>query len=276
VGSTLADLKARRAPFSEDPALEAQVLLSHVTGKPKAWLLAHPEHLLNPEEEEALQNGLKRLQEGDPLPYLLGHWEFYRLNFRITPAVLIPRPETELLVEAAIEWLRIHPRRRRVIDVGTGSGVIAVTLAVQEYNLVVYASDISIEALKVAGSNAIQHQVQEKIRFFQADLLTCLGSPVNLICANLPYIPTQTLHSLPVYGREPTMALDGGADGLRLIRRFLQDAPHCLAPGGLLLMEIEERHGPAVCSLAETSFPKGQIAVLHDMAGKDRLLRVEL
>jgi len=276
VGSTLADIKARRAPFCEDPALESQVLLSHVTGKPKAWLLAHPEHLLNPGEEEDLLHGLERLEKGDPLPYLLGHWEFFRLDFQITPAVLIPRPETELLVAAAIEWLRIHPRRRRVIDVGTGSGAIAVTLAVQEYNLVVYASDISIEALKVAGSNAIQHQVQEKIRFFQADLLTCMGSPVNLICANLPYIPTQTLHALPVYGREPTLALDGGADGLRLIRRFLKDAPDCLAPGGLLLMEIEERQGPAVRSLAETSFPKAQIAVLQDMAGKDRLLRIEV
>jgi release factor glutamine methyltransferase len=238
VGSTLADIKTQRAPFTEDPGLEAQVLLSHVTGKPKAWLLAHPEMLLSPEEEAAVQHGLIRLDQGDPLPYLLGHWEFYRLDFQVTPAVLIPRPETELLVEAAIEWLRIHPRRRRVVDVGTGSGAIAVTLAVQEYNLVVYASDISMDALKIAAANAIHHRVQEKIRFFQADLLTCMGTPVNLVCANLPYIPTQTLHTLPVYGREPTMALDGGADGLRLIRRLLQDAPHCLPSAGFLLMGI--------------------------------------
>jgi release factor glutamine methyltransferase len=237
------------------PALDAQVLLAHVLEQPRAWLLAHPETELTPAQAAAFETCLVRLERGEPLPYLLGHWEFYGLEFIINPSVLIPRPETELLVETALAWLRAHPDRRQAVDVGAGSGCIAVSLAKLVPDLQVTAVDISSAALDVIRLNASRHGVAERIHCQQSDLLTGAHGPFDLICANLPYIPTGTLADLPVAAYEPRQALDGGPDGLQVIRRLLDQSCLYLSPGGLLLVEIENRQGKAVMDLAGRCSP---------------------
>ena len=262
---------------SETPALDAQVLLVHITGKNRAWLLAHPEAALISGQQQALETAISRLQTGEPLPYVLGHWEFYGLNFTINAHTLIPRPETELLVEQALEWLRAHPGQRHAADIGTGSGCIAIALAATLPDLQVIATDISPKALEVARKNAETHGLSNRIDFIQTDLLAppAPGILPNVICANLPYIPTKTLEGLEVFRREPTLALDGGPDGLNLIRRLLPQAVQNLTSEGLLLLEIENTQGQAALKLAQEYFPQAQIDLLPDLAGHDRIIRIE-
>lgn len=257
---------------------EAQLLLAHILGRTRAWVISHPGANLSVEEQARLDGALAQLEAGIPLPYVLGHWEFFSLDFTLTPEVLIPRPETELLVETALGWLKEHPEARTAVDVGTGSGCIAVTLAKLVPNLKVIAVDRSAEALSVARQNAQQHEVAERVRFLQADLLSCLDKvnpAIQLLVANLPYIPTRTLHSLPIFGREPTMALDGGIDGMSLIAELLAQAKLHLAPGGLALLEIEAGQGTAVKALAGQAFPEAEVSVKQDLAGLDRLLVIQ-
>jgi release factor glutamine methyltransferase len=216
----------------------------------------------------------RQLESGQRLPYVLGTWEFFGLEWEITPEVLIPRPETELLVEKALGWLRGHPEQRRAADVGTGSGCIAVSLAVSIPNLVVLATDLSPSAVQVARRNAVRHHVEERVECVCSDLIPQGERAFALIAANLPYIPTRKLHALPVYGHEPSLALDGGLDGLDLIRRLLGIAPERLASGGLLLLEIEASQGPAVLSMACDAFEDGEIHLHQDLSGRDRLLEV--
>jgi release factor glutamine methyltransferase len=273
---TLLDqIRARLSASSETPGLDAQVLLAAVTGNRRAWALAHPQASLTDEQTAALEAALLRLEGGEPLPYVLGKWEFYGLEFTLSPATLIPRPETELLVEQALGWLRAHPGRRWAADVGTGSGCIAVALAVHIPDLKVLASDLSIEALQLAADNVSRHGVQERIRLIRADLLPPVAQRFDLICANLPYIPSEKLAGLKVSQREPLLALDGGPDGLDLIRRLLKLAPESLAPGGALLMEIEASQGPAAGELARAALPSAAVEVIPDLAGYDRLVKVQ-
>jgi len=274
----LQDLYKSLEALSDTAYLDAQVLLAHILERPRAWVLAHPEYALTLDQATRLQAGLARVQAGEPLPYVLSRWEFYALQFELTPAVLIPRPETELLVDHALEWLRQYPDRRRAADAGTGSGIIAVVLAYSIPSIQVFASDLSSQALQVAQANAQKHGVQARLHLVQANLLLPFLHPdarFDLVCANLPYIPTATLHSLPVFGREPEQALDGGPLGLDLIQHLLLQAPDCLAPGGLLLLEIEASQGPAASALAWESFPEAEVRVLSDYAGHDRVLRVQ-
>lgn len=278
--AALADLSARLASLSDTPALEAQVLLAHILQMPRAWVLAHLEVELSPAQQQELERSAARLEHGEPLPYIVGHWEFYGLDFLVTPAVLIPRPETELLVERALDWLRAHPACRWAADIGTGSGCIAIALAARIPDLQVLAIDFSPQALEVAQQNAAHHGVAERITFLQADLLDLPAGhsprPFDLIAANLPYIPTSTLVELSVSRFEPKLALNGGEDGLDLIRHMLQQAPASLSPHGCLLLEIEARQGESARALAQAAFPQATVKVLPDLAGHDRLVAVEL
>lgn len=280
VAQFLVELNRRLAGVSDTPSLDAQVLLAHVTGKSRSWLLAHPEAILSLDQYEALQEALSRLEQGQPLPYVLGHWEFYGLDFIVSPAVLIPRPETELLVEQALDWLRSHPHRRRLADVGTGCGCIAISLAVHVPDLQVIASDISAEALQVAEANVRKHGVADRVHLIQADLLppahsSPLPYPLDLIVGNLPYIPTSRLPSLKVSHWEPLLALDGGPDGTAHIRRLVQLLPDKLAPDGLLLLEIDADQGKMIPDIFQATFPQATVQVLPDLAGMERIVRVE-
>ncbi len=273
-------VRERLLGVSDTAFLDSQVLMAHVLGRARSWIIAHPEAILTTQQVNELEIALERLENREPLPFVLGHWEFYGLDFTVTPAVLIPRPETEHLVEQALDWLESHPGRRLAADVGTGSGCIAVALAKNATDLEVMACDISLEALRIARQNVRIHGLVNRVHCVQSDLVPGISNRVagsknlDLICANLPYVPTKILAGLPVSRREPVQALDGGPDGLRIIRRLLVVAPAILALPGLLLIEIEASQGAAVKSMAETAFPLGESSVLQDLAGNDRLVCV--
>jgi release factor glutamine methyltransferase len=228
------------------------VLLAHIVGRPRSWVLAHPEVVLTAEQAGNLESALARLEQGEPLPYILGHWEFFSLEFLVTPATLIPRPETELLVEIALDWLRLHPERRMALDVGTGTGCIAVALAVHNPDLRLLACDRSLEALRVAQTNIQRHGVQERVFGLQADLLPAIAksrfdrqpptSPADLqICA-------ETLGAIP----GSRWWSDGLTDPAAAENRF-----RCPAPGGLILIEIEERKVMRLCNLLDRNYSRG-------------------
>ncbi|MBV6466177.1 MAG: peptide chain release factor N(5)-glutamine methyltransferase [Anaerolineae bacterium] len=286
VASLLEEISGQLRAVTDTPDLDAQVLLAHLMGKPRTWLAAHPEARLSALELDSARREAARLAAGAPLPHILGRWEFFGLDFEVTPDVLIPRPETELLAEQAILWLQSRPVTNlsslRAADVGTGSGCIAVALAKHVPDARVLATDLSLPALQVARRNAHKHGVAARVDFVQCDLLPPRPSPLpteshfDVICANLPYIPTSALSGLSVFDHEPALALDGGSDGLDPIRRLLKIAPEWLAPDGLILLEIESRQGMAAVSLAYDSFEKATINLRRDLAGRERLLAIRL
>jgi len=282
ISSFIEQTVPRLSSVSDTPELDARVLLAHTLDKSRTWIEAHPETHLTRSQLVAAKKAVARLEAGEPLPYVLGHWEFFGLDLEITPDVLIPRPETELMVECAINWLSAAPERRTVADVGTGSGCIAVAIAKHIPDVKIFATDISRPALEVARRNARRQDVAKRIDFIQCDLLPPHPDPLptdlhfDLICANLPYIPTRTLHELPVYGREPSLALDGGADGLDIVRRLLRIALEWLAPNGMILLEIEASQGMTVVSLAYDAFDSAEIHLHQDLAGRDRLVEIML
>lgn len=265
-----------RTPAAEP--LDGPVLLAHVLGCDRAALLAHPERPLTPEQAATFRALIARRAEGVPVAYLTGRRAFFDLELLVTPDVLIPRPETEGLVELALDWAREHSGRLRIVDVGTGSGAIALALARHLPRAQVWAVDLSFAALRVARANATRHGLGERVHFAQADLLAACGGPTppfDLIVANLPYIPADVLLDLPVARHEPRLALDGGPEGLTLIRRLIAQAPCVLAANGLLLMEIEATQEERVTTLAAQAFPDAAIQVYRDYAGLPRVLRVE-
>jgi release factor glutamine methyltransferase len=275
VGAALDDIIIRLDKHSDSAGLDAQEVMARVMKRSRSWVMAHPEAQLTAKPAAVLETLVNRLEGGEPLPYVLGRRDFFGLGFEVTPNVLIPRPETELLVERAIVWLKAHPDFRQAADVGTGSGCIGIALAVNIPDLQIMASDISPAALKIAQRNAVKIGVGQRTDFICCDLFPP-ETEYDLIVANLPYIPTKTLQKLPIYGREPTMALDGGPDGLQMIRGLLNAAPDRLVPGGLLLMEIEASEGAAALSLACDSFAEAEIHLHKDLAGHDRILEVQL
>lgn len=273
-----AALKAGRRALtvaSETAGLDAQVLLAKASGADRAWLLAHPEAPLAPEHARDFQLFLDRCRGGEALAYVLGEWEFSGRAFHLTRDVLIPRPETELLVESATEFLRHWPGIRLAADVGTGSGCIAITLLAEIVGITFLATDLSLPALRVASKNAITHRVAGRFHAVQMDLLSGTRAPLPLICANLPYVPSKELAGLMVGKREPGLALDGGPDGLLLLRRFLGDLPRCLAPQGRALLEIGAGQGEAILACIGATQPGLRSWVLPDLAGCDRLLVIE-
>ncbi len=212
-----------------------------------------------------------------PVAYLTGRRAFFDLELLVTPDVLIPARRPSIWSTGT--GVGTHARRTlRLIDVGTGSGAIALALARHLPGAQVWAVDRSFAALQIARANAARHGLGERVHFLQADLLTACGGatpPFDLIVANLPYIPAPLLADLPVARHEPLLALDGGPDGLTLIRRLMAQAPRVLAAHGLLLMEIEATQGEQVTALAAQVFPGATIQVHQDYAGLPRVLSVE-
>ncbi len=248
-----------------------------VLGIDRPALLAHPERTLTPVQSDSFQRLIERRAAGEPVPYLTGTRAFFDRDWLVSPAVLIPRPETEHLIEAALDWAREHDVQR-VVDVGTGSGAIAVTLAVHLPCAVVSAVDVSAEALLVARENAARAGMVDRIQFVQGDLLAPLvkaEQTVDLVAANLPYIPSGDLETLSVARWEPRLALDGGADGLDLVRRLLVQLPAVLAVPGLALLEIGAGQGERVAALAQAALPAARVRVLPDYAGFDRVVWIE-
>lgn len=250
------------------------VLLSYVVEKPKSWLIAHSDVLISPAQLCTLNNLVLRLANGEPLAYLIGHWSFFGLDFHVNKSVLIPRPETELLVENAIDWLRRNPAAHTIMDIGTGSGCIAISLASIFPERVFIASDIVFSTLEVARKNSLLHSTQN-ICLVECDLMKSLDTKFNLICANPPYIPTETLKSLQVSQHEPWLALDGGENGIETTSRILEESIHHLEKNGALLMEIESSKKEEILSVSRLFFPTAGIQILNDLAGNARLLMIQ-
>lgn len=260
----------------EAPLETGLLLISFGLQKPKTWILAHPEFLVNSEALASIKHFTLRLLKGEPLPYITNQQEFYGLPFIVSPAVLIPRPETELLVENAIKWLNANPQARSVLDVGTGSGCIAITLAKTFSELIFTAIDISLDALKIAKINAERNDVMQHINFLESDLLFSVDGNFDVMCANLPYIPTSKLRQVNSLAHEPRLALDGGEDGLLLIRKLLLQAVGHINSPGLILLEIEESTGEAAIEVAKQTFPDAAIVLQRDLADKERLISISL
>ncbi|MBN1430836.1 MAG: peptide chain release factor N(5)-glutamine methyltransferase [Anaerolineae bacterium] len=275
--STVGEVLAQARQTAGITAITGQAILAYIMKRDRAWLLAHTEVLLTTEQATRFTVLLERAAQGEPLAYLTGEREFYGLAFTVTPDVLIPRPETEGLVDAALHWSEQHRQPApRLVDVGTGSGAIAVTLAVRLPQAGITAVDVSPAALDVARRNASWHGVGERIELVQGSLLADITGPFDIILANLPYIPTDTLPTLDVIRWEPAPALDGGPDGLALIRLLIRQAATRLLPGGLLALEIQYDQGPVVAALCRDIFPTAAVTIAHDLAGLDRIVSVEL
>ncbi|MFC2037230.1 peptide chain release factor N(5)-glutamine methyltransferase [Chloroflexota bacterium] len=261
----------------ESPRLDAELLLAHVLGVNRAAVMAWPDRELTPKELTRYRGLVMRRAAREPLAYIVGHREFFDLDFVLNPHVLIPRPETELLVEHALQLGRRMAPAIQIADVGAGSGAIAVTLAVHLPQATVYALDDSAEALAVAEENARRHGVRERVHCLQGDLLAPLPGAVDLITANLPYVTMGEWDDLApeIRDYEPRSALDGGPDGLNLIRLLLVASAPSLRPGGVILLEIGASQGSVVTALARQSFSHAGVQLVRDYAGLDRLVVVQ-
>jgi release factor glutamine methyltransferase len=226
---------------------------------------------LCPEDGETFRHLVKRRRQGEPSAYITGHREFYGLDFRVDRSVLIPRPESELLVEMALALARHRPITA-VAEIGTGCGAIAVSLALNLPEAGIYATDVSGLALEVARLNCRQHGVTERVCLLQGDMLDPVPEPVDLLIANLPYVREADLAPAGPLSFEPRLALDGGADGLEKIDRLCRQAGDKLRPGGCLLLEIGQGQGEAVTALLRGLFPSGKIEVAADFGGIERVV----
>ncbi|HXG40099.1 MAG TPA: peptide chain release factor N(5)-glutamine methyltransferase, partial [Candidatus Limnocylindrales bacterium] len=252
-----------RVAGRETPRLDAELILADALGVDRTTVLAHPEAAVGADAERVFESGIRRREAGEPVAYIRGIREFYGLAFAVDRRALIPRPETELLVELAerevLDRLTAGPRPPgtpplRVADVGTGCGAIAVALAVAlrrrraDFDVEIVATESSPAALELARENAVGHGVADRIAFVVADLFPpSLERPFALVLANLPYVRSAEIDDLPVSVRafEPREALDGGPDGLGVIRAFLGRLPEVLEPGGRALFEIGEDQADA-------------------------------
>lgn len=261
---------------TETSELDVSVLIAHLLGRSRAWVLSHGESELSPEQLRLLEQNLHRYRQGVPLPYLLGWWEFFGHEFYVSEATLIPRPETELMVETILAWLKRHPQAVQVLDVGTGTGCVAISIALACERVRVVASDRSLPALQVAKRNVERYRLQSRVFSCAANLCPPLASRFDVICANLPYIPTGRLKTLPIYGKEPVLALDGGADGLEFYRNLFAILPHFTHPTALITCEMDADQSTEMIALAHRAFPTATVTVLQDLSGQDRLLKVDL
>jgi release factor glutamine methyltransferase len=264
---------------SDEASLEAEILLCHALGIDRARLYQQLGEPIG-EVSDAFAELLRRRRAREPLAYIVGHREFFGLEFDVSPAALIPRPETEMLVEAVMSFAteRFGAQPFHLADIGVGCGTIAVSVARALSNARVIATDVSSEALALAQRNAEKHGVDSRIEFREGDLLEPLTEPADLLAANLPYVTTSDWEALPPEIRdwEPRAALDGGPDGLRVIERFFRSTPDYLMPGGAVLAEIGDAQGSDARRIATETFPEAAIGVERDLAGKDRLLVVRL
>jgi len=279
VGQSLAwatDTLARAG--TDSPRLDAELLLGLSLGWTRERIYANPQDILGPEAKERFRSLLTRRAEGEPCAYITGHREFWSLDFLVTPAVLVPRPETERLVEIVLEYLDGFKEQAgpRILDLGTGSGAIAVALAKERRDLKIYATDLSAAALAIARANARRHGVDERVRFIQGDTFDPVKDfreSFHGIVSNPPYVKRSEMGALPgEVLREPGLALDGGADGLDLYRRIVPGALLYLRENGFLALEMAPDMARDLSSLFDTSDGYLGVSVFRDGPGRDRVI----
>jgi release factor glutamine methyltransferase len=272
-----AAVAALRAAGIVTAALDADVLLAHVLGVTKEALYAHPDTEMSHGAERRYRDLIERRARGEPVAYLRGFKEFYGIRFAVDPRVLIPRPETETLVDAAREV--IAGRAVTIADIGTGSGAVAIALAAHERGANVIATDISSDALSVARANALRAGVAERVEFREGDLLAPLQERVDVLVANLPYLRDDELRDLvgdrTSLAFEPRLAVTAGRDGLELIWRAASDLVRVLAPGGTALFEIDPSLADQVVGLLERT-TSGEVRVIRDLADDARVISARI
>lgn len=286
VGTTLADATDRlRIAGSPTPRLDAEVLVAHVAGRDRAWVLAHPEADLEPVVADGLRGALDRRLAGEPIAYIRGFKEWRSLRILTDPRALIPRPETELLADAAMAEIaeRLARDGAPIVawEVATGSGAVAVALAIRFRSalalrrLALIASDVSPDALELAAENLALHGVEGVVTLACADLLGQAGGSLPLpdvVVANLPYVASAEVDARQgSLGYEPRVALDGGPDGLALLRRLLEELPARAAPGAVAFLEIGVGQVDVISDLAPAGW---RVTVVPDLAGLDRVVRL--
>lgn len=303
IGDCIADATTRlRASGSESARLDAELLLGWAIGADRTAIVAHRDAPVGADALARFEAGVERRVGGEPVAYIRGIKEFHGLAFAVDSRGLIPRPETEALVDAAVAEIMARLAGRhgeagtgpgaggdpvRVADIGTGSGAIAVAIAVElrkrrvvmGRHVVIAATDISADALDLARENAVGHAAADGMRFIEADLLPPVlpdgGTPFDLILANLPYVPSDAIAGLPIAAAfEPRLALDGGPDGLDVIRALLAFLPDALAEGGLALLEIGADQGSIGPAAVDSILPGWRASVELDLAGLPRILGV--
>ncbi|HKV03683.1 MAG TPA: peptide chain release factor N(5)-glutamine methyltransferase, partial [Candidatus Acidoferrales bacterium] len=282
----MARLRAGKVPSH---TFAAELLLMHALGRDRTWIYSHPEAALEPIAIERYFSYIERRAAGEPVQYITGKQEFWGLEFEVTPAVLIPRPETEHIVEVALERLGARGIKirldtgapsepLRVADVGTGSGCLAVALAHELPHAEIFATDISAEALAVARRNAGRHGVASRVHFAQGDLLSAFliyqPEPLDLIVSNPPYIGIRETEALPreVREHEPGVALFGGATGIEIYGRLIGEAGSVLRTGGILALELGHTSADHVLGILRAGPCWGNISVTNDLGGIPRVI----
>jgi len=259
----------------EDAPLESELLLRHTLKISRVQLYLDLNRELNPEQEETFWHLIKRRLIGEPTAYITEHREFYGLDFYVNHDVLIPRPESELLVEKTLNLAQNRPVST-IAEIGTGCGAIAISLALNLSQAKIYATEVSAPALKVARFNCRKHKVLNRINLLLGDMLEPLPEPVDLIVANLPYVKKSELPPTGHGSFEPMLALNGGSDGLERIRRLCQQLSGKICPGGGLLLEIGQGQKKSVITLLRRLFPSASIEVTPDLGGIDRVVSLTL
>jgi len=276
IGGALRDAAVRLEPVGGSGRLDAVFLLAHAGSVSRAEMLAHPERELPDDVAARFEALVARRASGVPLAYVTGEAGFYGRMFAVGPDVLVPRPETELIVEWAVRHLRAIGRDDgSACDAGTGSGAIAITLAAELPRLGVCASDVSQQALAIARANAARARVYQRVTFVPGDLAAPLlpFAPYDCVCANLPYVPTAECAPPPdPVGYEPLLARDGGPDGLDIYRRLVPDLPRLVAPRGIVLLEAAPSNARTLERLVRAALPSAGVETIQDYAGLDRLV----
>lgn len=259
----------------ENHLLISEMILSSVLGTSRVWIKTYPEYLLTEEIITQADLFLHRASCGEPLAYILGKQEFFGLEFEVTPDVLIPRPETELIVDNGLRYINQWKGHLLGLDIGTGSGCIAISLCANSPNLTCIATDISYKALRIAQKNCQRHHLIDRIHLVQSDLFPPTREKFNLICANLPYIPSEDLASLKVNRYEPLLALNGSHNGIEIIRRMLSQVKDYLFDKFVILIEIQYNQAQLIAPIIDRLFPQSALQILSDLNGHPRIIRIE-
>ncbi|WP_298490217.1 peptide chain release factor N(5)-glutamine methyltransferase [uncultured Chloroflexus sp.] len=252
--------------------LDAELLLAHTLGWSRAKVVAERDYALTPEQQATFAALVARRAVHEPVAYLTGHREFFGIDLLVDRRVLIPRPETEVLVEMVLAEARRYGNAPLTIaDVGVGSGAIAIALAMHLPHAILYGVDLSASALEVAAANIARYHLQDRLTLLEGDLLEPLPGPVDLIVSNPPYTILNEIEE-GVYRYEPHLALDGGPDGLDCYRRLIAAAPAYLKPRGAILLEIGAWQSEAVVRLLHQAMPQAEIGIQRDLAGRERVV----
>jgi release factor glutamine methyltransferase len=254
---------------SESARLDAEVMLATALGLRRLDLYLQFDRPLSESELSVYRGQVARRANGEPVAYVTGHKEFMALDFEVTPSVLVPNPDTELIVQLAVAWARESGLHLRVADVGTGSGCIAVAVAHYAPNVEMWASDVSADALEVAGRNIARHSLEQRIHLACGDLMEPLPGTFDLVCANLPYLDSDTLLPADVVS-QPSVALYAGGGGADVVLRLLEEVPARLDKGGRVLVELDPAILPSVLEVAGRNFAGHRTH--HDLGGHERVL----